>query len=508
MVRNPKIKELDELAACVKALKAEGKKIVQCHGVFDLLHLGHIRHFEEAKTMGDVLVVTLTRDEHVNKGPHRPAFPHDMRAEAVAALGVVDYVAINCWPLSVETIKLLQPDIYVKGPDYKAAESDITGGIVPEQDAVRAVGGEIRFTDDIVFSSSNLLNRHFSSFPTEVNGYLEEFRQRHTLEEVVEYVGSLRTLKVLVVGESILDEYVYCDALGKSAKEPILALRYLSRELYAGGILAIGNHLADFCDRVELLTYLGTIDSREDFIRTLLKPNVHPMFLYKSDSPTVVKRRYVDKYLVTKLFEVYEINDELLNEAEDEALCGALESCLPECDVVIVADFGHGLLTPRAVDILSTKAKFLAVNTQINAANIGFHTISKYKHADYICIHEGEIRLDHRSRRGDIKELVKNISRRLACPTIMVTRGKHGTLLYRDGEGFSECPSFAIRVVDRVGAGDAVLALTSLCAGLRFPADMIGFLGNIIGAQAVAIIGNSASVDRVQLLKSVESILK
>ena len=109
-----KIKGLEDLANELRSLRSTGtdKTIVQCHGVFDLMHIGHIRHFEEAKAMGDVLVVTLTPDRYVNKGPHRPAFSEDLRAETIAALDCVDYIAINQWPDAVETIKLLKPDIY------------------------------------------------------------------------------------------------------------------------------------------------------------------------------------------------------------------------------------------------------------------------------------------------------------------------------------------------------------------------------------------------------------
>src|SRR5262249_9140571 len=124
MLRSSKIQDLHTLAETIRRLKAQGKKVVQSHGVFDLLHLGHIRHFEQGRRMGDILVVTVTRDEHVNKGPHRPAFPHDLRAEALAALQCVDFVAVNQWPLAVEAIRLLKPDIYVKGPDYKVAAND------------------------------------------------------------------------------------------------------------------------------------------------------------------------------------------------------------------------------------------------------------------------------------------------------------------------------------------------------------------------------------------------
>ena len=107
------------LAKAVADLKRKGKRIVQCHGVFDLLHIGHIQHLEQAKKLGDVLVVTLTPDKHVNKGPHRPIFAQDLRAQAIAALDCVDYVAINKWPLADRTIQFLRPDIYVKGTEYK-----------------------------------------------------------------------------------------------------------------------------------------------------------------------------------------------------------------------------------------------------------------------------------------------------------------------------------------------------------------------------------------------------
>jgi rfaE bifunctional protein kinase chain/domain/rfaE bifunctional protein nucleotidyltransferase chain/domain len=502
-----KIVDLDTLAARVKELKRKGKRVVHCHGVFDLLHVGHIRHFSEARGMGDALVVTLTPDEFVNKGPHRPAFTHGLRAEMLAALDSVDYVAVNRWPNAEQTIRLIKPSFYVKGPDYKVSTDDITGGIKKEEEAVRAVGGKIRFTEDITFSSTALVNQHLSLLFPNVKDYVEQFRRRHTVGDIKEYLQSLKGLKVLVVGETILDDYIYCDALGKSSKEPILAMRQLSYEMFAGGILAIANHVADFCSEVEVLTYLGKINSQEEFVRSHLKPGVKLSCVYKSASPTILKRRYVENYLLSKLFEVYQMNDELLEGAEEQEFCQLLEARLPKYDVVIVADYGHGLMTPKAIQLVSKKAKFLAVNTQINAANIGFHTVSKYPSADYICIHEGEIRLEHRSRKGDLKTMVEGLAKKMAASKIMVTRGKTGTLVY-DKKQYSECPAFATKVVDRIGAGDAVLALTSLCAAKKVPGDVIGFLGNLVGAQAVMIVGNRSAIDRVQLIKSMESFLK
>ena len=503
-----KIKNIEELAALVASLHAERKKIVHCHGVFDLLHIGHIRHFQQAKRIGDILVVTVTPDKYVNKGPHRPAFTEDLRAEAIAALDCVDYVAINKWPMAVETIQLLRPDFYVKGSEYKEAEKDRTGGITLEGAAVKSVGGQIAFTDEVAFSSSSLINQHLPVFSKKIRDYLVHFSGRYSADNVLRYLENTQSLKVLVVGEAIIDEYQYCEAIGKSSKEPILAVKYLSTERFAGGILAVASHVANFCDHVGLVTFLGMKNSQKEFISEKLNSNIEKTFLYQKNSPTIVKRRFVDSYFFTKFLEIYEMNDAVWDEADNEMLCVTLDDQLPRYDVVIVVDFGHGMLSREAIDILCHKARFLVVNTQANAGNRGYHTISKYPHADYICMSENEIRLEARDRRGNLQEMILDVSQKLTCKQMVVTRGNHGCLCYSKEEGFFEVPAFAGQVVDRIGAGDAFLSLTALCVVQKVPMEVIAFIGNVVGAQAVATVGHRKPVERVPLFKYIESLLK
>ncbi|MDA8104288.1 MAG: adenylyltransferase/cytidyltransferase family protein [Nitrospiraceae bacterium] len=154
-----KIYEINELAVIIRGLKAGGRKIVHCHGCFDLMHPGHIKYFQAAKKMGDVLVVTVTPDVYVDKGPGRPVFDQSLRAESIAALECVDYVAINKWPTAEETLRALKPDCYVKGQEFKTLQ-DRTGKIQKEYEVVREIGAEIRFTHEIVFSSSKLLAQY------------------------------------------------------------------------------------------------------------------------------------------------------------------------------------------------------------------------------------------------------------------------------------------------------------------------------------------------------------
>lgn len=502
-----KVYSLEDLSEIVASLKAQGKRIIHCHGVFDLLHVGHIRHLEEAKALGDILVVSVTEDGFVNKGPHRPAFTESLRTEALAALASVHFVAISRAATAIKAITLLKPDVYVKGPDYKDPSGDVTGGINLEEQAVHDVGGRLHYTDSVTFSSSKLINRYLPTFTDEIEEYLHNFRSSYTAKDVIQYIERLRNLDVLVVGEAILDEYIYCEQMGKSAKDPVLAMRYNSCELYAGGSLAVANHLANFVNSVKLVTYLGSENTQEAFVREHLKPNVSPHFIIKSQSPTIVKRRYVESHLRSKHFEVYFINDDPINDIEERELCRLLDQHLTTSDMVIASDFGHGLLTNTAISHLAKSDRFLAVNTQINAANIRYHSISAYERADYICVNEQEVRLDARSRRGELSTLVQDLASRLVCERLLVTRGSAGATYFDKQENFTS-PSFASEVVDRTGSGDAVLAITAGLVAVGAPGPIVAFAANVIGAQKVQIIGNRSAVDRISTLKFIESLLK
>jgi rfaE bifunctional protein nucleotidyltransferase chain/domain len=503
-----KVKSIEEVAQSVGELRKSGKRIVHCHGVFDLLHVGHLHYFQEAKAMGDVLVVTITTDKLVNKGPHRPAFEETLRAEVLAGLACVDFVAVSRWPTAVEAIKLLKPDFYVKGPDYKDASRDRTGKILEEEATVKGVGGKMAFTSGATFSSTTLINKHIPVFPVEAQNFLNDFAARHGAQKVIDFLQKASKLKVLLVGETIIDEYVYCQAIGKSSKEPTLVLKHLSNEKFAGGILAAANHVASFCEEVCVLTQLGTENSHEAYIERKLRPNVKRHYVWRKNSPTIVKRRFVEEYFFTKMLEVYEINDSMLTPEEDDAVCGSILELAPQYDLVLTIDFGHSMLSDRARRILREKSKFLAVNAQSNAGNMGHHAISKYKRADYMTATENEARVEARDKHGEIKGIVKEIYERLQCGRFVVTRGKNGCLCADPKSGLIELPAIATKVVDRIGAGDAFLSVSSLLAAQEAPMDVIGFAGNAAGALAVATVGNRDPIDRIALFKYVESLLK
>jgi rfaE bifunctional protein nucleotidyltransferase chain/domain len=503
-----KIRPLEELAEVLGSLRDEGKSVVQCHGVFDLLHFGHIRHFESARRFGDVLVVTVTPDRFVYKGPGRPVFNERLRAETIAALECVDFVAINAWPTATEAIALLRPEVYCKGSDYADRESDITRGIQVEEAAVKKVGGRIEFTTDVTFSSSELLNQYYGVYPEEARRFLEGFKIRHTPEDVIARLNALRNMRVLVIGEAIIDEYHYCQPMGKSPKETIVATRYLREEAFAGGALACANHVAGFCDEVHLVTSVGERDSREDFIREHMKPNVTPVFFRRPAASTIVKRRYIWEPFLVKMFEVVFMDDADIPPALEDQVVNHLKGELARYDVVIAVDYGHGFLSPRVVTTLCEGSPFLAVNTQANSANLGYNLITKYPRADYVCIDEPEVRLAMHDRWSPVSELADKVKGLLGARAVAVTRGHLGSLTCDDEGAQFEVPVFSREIVDRVGAGDAYLSLTAPCVAAATPMDEVGVIGNAVGALAVRIVGNRSSVEPVPLYKFLTALLK
>lgn len=503
-----KIFRVHDLGPALEPHRVAGKTIIHCHGVFDLLHIGHIKHLEAARQLGDVLVVTTTPDRFVNKGPHRPAFPEKLRAEALASLACVDFVAVTEWPTAVETIQIVRPSLYVKGIVRGEGKRDHTTAISEEEAAVVAGGGKLHLTDEETFSASTLINRFMDVFTPKTKDFLERFRVEHPPEEIIEHLQAIRKKKVLVIGETIIDEYQFCTVLGKSSKEPVLAALHNRTERYAGGVLAIANHVSNFCDEVGLLSALGTENSREDFVLANLNKNVRPHFLRLPDAPTIVKRRFLEEHLSAKLFEVYEMRNERLTPALEEQFLKKLDELLPQYDVVIVADYGHGLLTERAVQLICARAKFLAVNVQVNAGNRGFNLISKYPRADFVSLGEPEVRLDARKMAEDIAGITRTAAARVGSQYFLVTRGGSGCYCCDRNQVIAEVPAFAIRVVDRVGAGDAVFAVTAPCAALGIPAETLGFIANVVGAEACMIMGHRSFIDPTSLFRHFTSLMK
>ena len=501
-----KLLNVEELGECSQKWKSEGKTIAHCHGCFDLMHPGHIKHFKSAKKLADILVVTLTQDKFVNKGPGRPVYNENLRAESIASLECVDFVAINNWPTAIETINLIKPHYYVKGPDYKDQSKDITENIRLEEKAVIENGGILHITNDESMSSSKLINMNFSQLDDKVQKYLDSFKTNYNSDKLLNHIDSLKDLNVLVIGDTIIDEYHTCTPLGKSSKSPTISSIFRSGVSYAGGILAIANHINQYVNKVKLVTLLGEENAQEELICNKLDSNIDRSFFFRHDGPTPTKRRYLDTYLNLKLFEVTFLNDQYINSKLEQKIISFLEQEVENYDLIVLADFGHGFITPSIIRHLEQCGKYLCVNAQTNSNNFGFNYITKYNRVDYISIDEKELRLPFGDAYGSIEELILKLEKITNCHNIQITLGAKGSVVYLDGK-FNYTPAFATSITDSVGAGDAVLSLTSLCAYKNIPNEATSFIGNCVGTLAVKILGNEHPVYKKDLNKFIQHFI-
>lgn len=505
---NKKIIKFSKIGKLSLLLKKRGKKIVMCHGVFDLLHLGHLRHFKEAKKLGDVLFVSITEDQYINKGFNRPYFNTEQRLEALSSINFVDYVFVSNSSDAIKSIKELNPNVYCKGPDYKDRNSDITNKIKKEENECKKNGGVIKFTKSETFSSSQLLN-NIEEKSDKFQKYLIELKSKNFPNKIIETIDNLNNKEVVLIGETIIDKYNFCETLGKSGKEPHLVLKNINEEYYLGGVIAIAKNIAPLCKSIKVISVIGEKKEYLNYIKKNIPKNIKLDLIYKKNSSTICKTRFVDKINKYKVLGVYDVDDRNLSKQEEKKLKKKIIQNIGKNKIVIVSDYGHGMISKKNADLICKKSNFLSLNTQINASNKGYHSVSKYRNYDFLIINELELRYELRDRSSNLKFLSSLISKKNNIKKVVITRGKTGSILYdKKNKNYIECPAFINKVVDKVGAGDFMLSIMSLLINSKLNDKASLFVGNLVGAMSVSKMANSEFIDKINLKKKIIYTLK
>lgn len=502
---NTKIVDKKKLLKIRSLLK---NKVILCHGTFDLMHTGHIKHLQKAKSLGDILVVSLTADGYVSKGPGRPVFNHHLRAESIAALECVDYVYISHTATALDSINIVRPSLYVKGSDYKNLNDDITENIQKELNLVEKHGGNIYFTDEITFSSSSILNEHFYLFNDESKDYLNKFKSRYSESDIFDLIDSIEKQEILVIGDAIIDEYHYISPQGQTGKGGIMSVQYKNFERFAGGSLALANHVSSFCKNVDLVFGFSNSKTDLNFVKKNLNSNINSIPVFVNDN-TLIKQRFLDEDL-NRYFEIYKSDEKIdLDDSKTHLILDKLKSLNKKYDLIICSDFGNGFLNEKIRNNLSKYTKFLAVNTQINSGNRGFHTINKYKKCDMIALNEPESRLAVHDKTSPLEIIAKKIINDICLsPHIFITRGIKGVMSYDHKNKIYYTPPLSTTVIDRIGAGDAFLSLTSLVMSLNKDPYLAAFIGSVAAALDLQIVCNKESISKISLKKYISTILK
>jgi cytidyltransferase-like protein len=465
------------------------KTIVLCHGAFDLVHMGHLVHFEEARSLGDMLVVTITADAHITK-KRSVSFSEEYRARQLAALEIIDYVAIVDEASAVTPIEALHPDIYVKGPEYANLVLDKSANIFREKQLVERYGGRMHFTTGETFSSTKLSHFLLSS-PEASQGdpllrnervlFRDLSALGFTLGELKQFMADASRLRVCLLGETIIDEWVDVTVTNLSIKSRCVAGLETARSRQVGGTGGIALHLAGFVKEVHCFT---------NGLTAGLPPNIAVTQLAER---SLVKTRFVDRDNGYRLFE-----------SKSPDLDGVRPDGLPDFDdydLVLVADFGHGLLNAKIINrqIGSRRRAFVAAMAQVNSSNYGYNLPTKYAGADYYSVNRTEAELCLRERNLPLCEVAERTAALLGAPALSVTDGENGVIVKKQLDVFS-LPTLSTSVVDTIGCGDAYFALSAIAAALGRPARFIALAGSIGAAGVAQRRGNDSAISEQEFL--------
>ncbi|MFM2129182.1 MAG: hypothetical protein RL477_728 [Pseudomonadota bacterium] len=478
-----KVKTATEIAAAI-GKRPRKKKVIMCHGTFDIVHPGHVRHLLYAKSKGDILVASLTADAHISKANFRPFVPQELRAFNLAALEVVDYVVIDEDPLPLRNIGIIQPDYFAKGYEY--TKSGLHPRTAEEKAAVESYGGELIFTPgDIVYSSSHLIETEPPAIATEkLMSILEA--EGIGFEDIYAALKNLRGIKVHVIGDTIVDSYTRCSMIGGMTKTPTISVRFEERNDFVGGAGIVAKHLQAAGAEVTFSTVLGQ-DANADFVVADLKAAGVPCDpIIDPTRPTTNKNAIIGgSYHLLKV-------DTVDNRSISERILTILSQRIASsgADIVVFSDFRHGIFNRETIPIL-TKAipekVFRVADSQV-ASRWG--NILEFQGFDLITPNEREARFALGDQDSVVRPLGLELYRQANCKTLILKLGERGLMTFRsvpkdyqDVRAFFALDSFAERITDAVGSGDALLAYASLSLfATRNPV-----IASVLGSMAAAI---------------------
>ncbi len=464
------------------------KKVIMCHGTFDLVHPGHIRHLIYAKSKASVLVTSLTGDQHISKANFRPFVPQMLRAMNLAALEIVDYVVIDENATPIENLKIIQPDYFAKGYEYNK------GGMHPktkeEFDALASFGGEILFTPgDIVYSSSRIIDSEPPDLAADKLHVLMA-AENVSFNDLHKAIDSFKGAKIHVVGDTIVDSYTYCTLIGGNTKTPTFSLKYEEQVDFVGGAGVVAKHMKMAGADVHFTTVLGE-DALKDFVLKDLKEyGVHCEAIIDPTRPTTQKNLFTaGGYRMLKV-------DKLDNRPISDRVLDHFTSSIrgSKSDAIIFSDFRHGIFNPQTIPPLTSAIPAGPLRIADSQVASRWGNILEFQGFDLITPNEREARFALGDQDSTVRPLALELYKRANCKYLILKMGQRGLITYRapnpEVRSFFTVDPFTDKVVDAVGAGDALLSYATLALRVTGNPVIASILGTLAACLACERDGN------------------
>ena len=342
--------------------------------------------------------------------------------------------------------------------------------------------------------------KNLSNFiPYDTVRWLKEQIDKFGLGIFNDCLKTLTDSSVLILGEAIIDEYIYCDALGKVTKDPLIAFEKRTKQSHLGGVLAVARHFSGLGINSNVITKWAITD--QDFIMTKVN-----LFNLKSDK-SIKKTRYVDRSSNARVFESYELPIESDYRTTPQEIEKLVRREKINFDHLVVMDYGHNFFDHEVTKDYLNFGVPVSVNTQSNAGNRGFNPISNYLNADIVFLNGSEVQVEMRNKVSNLEKIITDLGTKLNCKELYVTNGSAGIITWSRDKGIIISPTFAPTIIDRTGAGDALLAAVSSLRMNDVPIEIATFFGNIAGSLLVGVMGNERAITSTDLQLEAERII-
>jgi len=474
--KDGKIKKIDELKKII-GNHPRKKKVIMCHGTFDIVHPGHVRQLYYAKEKAEILIASITADKYVEKGFGRPFVPQELRAKNLAALEMVNYVIIDENKTPIKNILNLKPDLFIKGFEYQ--KNGVHPKTKDEIKTVESYGGRVIFSPgDIVYSSSHLLTIHKPKISFEkLISYMDA--ENISFEDILDTLDKFKDTKVDVIGDTIVDKYSFCTVLGPTTKTPTFSVKLKSSEKYIGGAGIVAKHIKSLGADVKFTTIIGEDSLKKFVLDDLKKWNINTNVIIDPTRPTTLKERFwADGY---KMLQVDVVDNSVISEKILEKICEITKKGNP--DLIVFSDFRHGIFNKDTIKKILESSSKKAVKVADSQVSNRWGNILDFKGMDIIFPNEKEARFALGDQDTGIRPLAKKLYMQSKSKYLILKMGEKGCIIYRNpGEhprDFFILDSFAENIVDAVGAGDAMMAVVSLAYKCSKNILISSILGNI-----------------------------
>lgn len=491
-----KIKTVEEICNII-GKPPRKDKVVMCHGVFDIVHPGHIRHLTYAKEKGKILIASLTADKFISKGKNKPYVPQELRAKNLAALEMVDYVILDNNEKPIKNILSIKPDYFVKGFEY--SKEGIHPRTKEETKAVSSYGGELIFSPgDVVYSSTHILTIHKPRLAIDKLLSIID-AENISIDDIKSTIHDLKKIKVHIVGDTVIDKYSYCSTLGSTTKTPTLSIMLESSKMFVGGAGIVAKHLKSLGADVSFTTVLGNDDLKDFVIKDMNNWDIKTNFMIDHTRPTTLKERFwADGY---KLLQVDTVDNSIIYDNILEKISNHIEK--ENSEVIIFSDFRHGIFQRETIKSLTKMIHPKTIKVADSQVSNRWGNILDFKNFDLIFPNEKEARFALGDQDTGIRPLAAKLYSKSKSKYLILKTGEKGILVYRSADenlrDFFIIDSFVEELVDSLGAGDAMLAATSLAFKCSKNIVISAILGNIAAAVACEIEGNiPVSVDKIE----------